>query len=71
MARLIDEFADECRLAESAAAIPFAVLRQVLNAAASEATRAVARLAEGRHRWPVGSWTDPSSQSGLRGRHER
>ncbi len=47
VARLIDEFADECRLAESAAAIPFAVLRQVLNAAASEATRAVARLAEG------------------------
>ena len=45
--RLVDEFVDQCRLADCAASIPFAVLREVLNAAANEATRATARLAEG------------------------
>ena len=47
VARLIDEFTDECELADCTAPIPFAVLRQVLNAAGSAATRASARLAEG------------------------
>ena len=47
VARLIDEFADECQLADCTAPVPFAVLRQALNAAALEATRAAARLAEG------------------------
>ena len=47
VARLIDEFADECTLAGCTAPIPFAVLRQVLNTAAIEATRTAARLAEG------------------------
>ena len=47
VARLIEEFAAECRAAGSAAAIPFAVLRDVLNERASETTRTVARLADG------------------------
>ena len=47
VSQLIDEFAAECSRADCATPVPFALLRQVLYAAASEATRATARLAEG------------------------
>lgn len=47
VARLLDDFAAECQEAGCVAPIPFAVVRHVLTAAAGEATRAVARLAEG------------------------
>ena len=47
VASLIDGFATQCELAECTRPIPFAVVRQVLSEAAGEATRAVARLADG------------------------
>ena len=47
VARLVSAFAAECREAGCAAPVPFAVVRHVLNAAASKATRTMARLADG------------------------
>ena len=47
VARLIDEFEDQCRRAEATEPIPFPVLRDVLNGLAAEAVRSAPRLADG------------------------
>ena len=47
VATLIDDFAEECRVAGSSADVPFPVLRAVLEERAAEAVRRVPQLADG------------------------